>query len=156
MALKSRKQKSEQQAAPDAPEKVKRSAQLRAAFAMTRRSDPRFLLLFLSTGIGVFAIMLALGFAFGQPIFWGIAGVFLAAAAMMVVFTRRAQAAAYREIEGQPGAAAAVLQAPRRGSPSSSHRRSVECSAWPPTRRCTSFRSATRTARSRCGGCSRR
>jgi hypothetical protein len=113
MALKSRKQKSDQQASPDAPEKVKRSAQLRAAFTMTRRSDPRFLLAFLSTGVGVFVVMLALGFVFGQPIFWGIAGVFLAAAAMMVVFTRRAQAAAYREIEGQPGAAAAVLQGMR-------------------------------------------
>jgi hypothetical protein len=98
---------------PDDPEKPKRSAQLRAAFTMTRRADPQFLLIFLGTGVGVLAVMVALGFAFGQPIFYGIAGIFLAAAAMMVVFTRRAQGAAYREIEGQPGAAAAVLQGMR-------------------------------------------
>ncbi len=97
----------------DAPTKPKRGAQLRAAFTMTRRADPRFLPIFLGTGLGVFVVMFGVGLILGQPIYYGIIGLLIALVAMMVVFTRRAQAAAYSEIDGQPGAAAAVLQGMR-------------------------------------------
>ena len=66
-------------------------------------------------GIVTFGVFLAIGFLIGHPIYLGILGFLLAFLAMAIVFGRRAERAAFGQMEGQPGAAAAVLQNIGRG-----------------------------------------
>jgi hypothetical protein len=90
-----------------------KSAQIRMAVKATRDADPKFLPLVLGIPIAVFAVLLGLGFVLGSPILFGIIGFLLALIVAVVVFGRRATAAQFTAIEGQPGAAAAVLMSLR-------------------------------------------
>lgn len=90
-------------------------AQIRAAFRMTRQADPKVGLYLALTGLGVLAVFVAIGFAADHPIYAAIIGIPFALLAATVVFGRRAERAAFSQIEGQPGAAAAVLNSLRRG-----------------------------------------
>jgi hypothetical protein len=69
----------------------------------------------LATGFLVLAVMLAIGFLIGHPIYLGLIGLMLGLLAATIVFGRRAERAAFRQVEGQPGAAAAALNMLRRG-----------------------------------------
>ncbi|KAF0646923.1 membrane protein [Streptomyces fradiae ATCC 10745 = DSM 40063] len=82
---------------------------------MTRRSDPKVGLVIAGVGIVVFGALLGIGFLIGHPVYLGILGFLLAFLAMAIVFGRRAERAAFGQMEGQPGAAAAVLQNVGRG-----------------------------------------
>ncbi len=91
----------------------RKTAQVRAAFTMTRRSDPKMLPIVLGIVLAVLLAFVLIGFLVGHPIYFSILGLLAAAAAGTIVFSRRAQAAAFGQVEGQPGAAAAVLQSMR-------------------------------------------
>jgi hypothetical protein len=82
---------------------------------MTRRVDSKVGLVLAAVGIVTFGVVLAIGFLIGHPIYAGILGFFLAFLAMAVIFGRRAERAAFGQLEGQPGAAAAVLENVGRG-----------------------------------------
>jgi hypothetical protein len=69
----------------------------------------------LATGFVTFAVVLAIGFLVGHPIYAGLMGLMLALLAATIIFGRRAEKAAYSQVEGQPGAAAAALNMMRRG-----------------------------------------
>ena len=101
-------------AAGDAPKKG-RIKQIREVYKMTRENDPKLPAVLAAWGLGVLAVFVALGFALGSWVFYLIFGVPVAVLAMMIVFGRRAQKAAYLSIKGQPGAAASVLDTLRRG-----------------------------------------
>jgi len=90
-------------------------AQIRAAFQMTRRADPRVTWVLLGCFVGVLAVAVGVGFLVGHPVYSSILGVVLGALVVTIVFGRRAERAAYGQVEGQPGAAAAVLDTLRRG-----------------------------------------
>ncbi|HEU0131778.1 MAG TPA: DUF4191 domain-containing protein [Mycobacteriales bacterium] len=97
-----------------APElKTGKLAQIRQMVAMTREADPRYV------PVVAVAIVLAVGVAFtvGMLLAGPILGVLLAIPAGLIAFTvvtgRRGQAAAFTKIEGQPGAAYAILQSLR-------------------------------------------
>ncbi len=92
-----------------------RLAQLRTAYAMTKKADPRVPLIMIVAGLGVLGVFVALGFALSRPIAFAVAGVFAGVLTSMIIFARRTERAAYTQIEGQPGAAAAVLNVLRRG-----------------------------------------
>ncbi|MCL2586544.1 MAG: DUF4191 domain-containing protein, partial [Streptosporangiales bacterium] len=92
-----------------------RLAQIAQTYKMTRQADPRIGLVIAAVGIVTFGVVLALGFLIGHPIFAGILGALLGLLAMAVVFGRRAERAAFGQLEGKPGAAAAVLQNVGRG-----------------------------------------
>jgi hypothetical protein len=83
---------------------------MRQAFTVTRQADNRLVPYLVITAVGIFALFYVLGLLltgnFWLPI---IVGLLFAAIAVMFVFSRRAQASAYRQAEGQPGAAAYVL-----------------------------------------------
>jgi hypothetical protein len=83
---------------------------------MTKKADPRIGLIllgwFLLVGAVVFGLLLLLPGHWALDLVGGILGGLLAA---LIVFGRRAQRAGYRQIEGQPGAAAAALGMLRRG-----------------------------------------
>ena len=100
----------------NAPAKQGRIKQIGASYRMTKQSDPRIGLVLL----GVFVVAGALGYLlfFFLPGGWIldlVTAVMIGLLAVLVVFGRRAQRAAYAQIEGQPGAAAAALGTLRRG-----------------------------------------
>lgn len=99
----------------DSAENAGRLKQIALTYKMTRRSDPKIGLVLAGLGIVVFGVLLAIGFAIGHPLYLGILGFVLAVLAMLIVFGRRAEAAAFGQMEGQPGAAAAVLDRVGRG-----------------------------------------
>lgn len=92
-----------------------RIAQIRQAYTMTKRADPMIGLIVGGIGIGILAVLLVIGFVVGHPIYLGVLGLVLGLLAAVVVFGRRAERAAFGQLEGQPGAAAAVLDSIRRG-----------------------------------------
>jgi hypothetical protein len=92
-----------------------RLAQIAQTYKMTRQADSKIGLVLAAVGIVTFGVILALGFLIDHPIWAGILGLLLALLAMAVVFGRRAERAAFGQLEGKPGAAAAVLQNVGRG-----------------------------------------
>lgn len=95
-----------------AKKKVPRGArlkQIKQAFAVTRQNDPKVLPYLLAAFFGPFLLLLALGFVIDQPIYLGFLGLLVALIVTAFVFGRRVQATAYSQVEGQLGAAAAVL-----------------------------------------------
>ncbi|CAL9397416.1 DUF4191 domain-containing protein [Streptomyces sp. enrichment culture] len=99
----------------DAAANPGRLKQIALTYKMTRRSDPKVGLVIAGVGIVVFGALLGIGFLIGHPVYLGILGFLLAFLAMAIVFGRRAERAAFGQMEGQPGAAAAVLQNIGRG-----------------------------------------
>ncbi|MEU2153792.1 DUF4191 domain-containing protein [Streptomyces sp. NPDC019396] len=92
-----------------------RLKQIALTYKMTRRSDPKVGLILGAVGIVTFGVLLAIGFLIGHPYYLGLLGLLLGFLAMAIVFGRRAERAAFGQMEGQPGAAAAVLQNVGRG-----------------------------------------
>ena len=98
------------------PSKPGRIAQIKQSYTITKQSDPKIGLILLGTfllaGLAGFALMLLVFRSLWFPIAMG---VLVGLLATLIVFGRRAAAAAYQQIEGRPGAAAAALQQLRRG-----------------------------------------
>lgn len=92
-----------------------RLAQVRSAYTMTRKADPRIGLVLLGLFAAVMVVFVGLGLALGQPILWSILGLTVAALVVTVVFGRRAERSAYKQVEGQPGAALSALGTLRKG-----------------------------------------
>jgi hypothetical protein len=87
-----------------------RLRQIRVAFTQTRAVDNRLVLYMVLAAIAGLAVPLALLIWLGSPIMGVIAGLVTAAASAISVLGIRGQRAAIAQIEGQPGAALAVLQ----------------------------------------------
>ncbi|WP_415950755.1 DUF4191 domain-containing protein [Streptomyces sp. KLOTTS4A1] len=92
-----------------------RLKQIALTYKMTRRADPKIGLIIAAVGIVTLGVFLAIGFLIGHPVYLGILGFVLAFLAMAIIFGRRAEKAAFGQMEGQPGAAAAVLDNVGRG-----------------------------------------
>ena len=100
----------------DKPAKQGRLSQLAQSYTMTRQSDPRIGLILLGTFL--LTALVAFGILILVPGHWAfdiLGAVLFGVLAALIVFGRRAQRAGYRQIEGQPGAAAAALGMLRRG-----------------------------------------
>ena len=102
----------------DKPESAKkgRLKQIAASYRMTKEADPKIGLILL----GVFVVGAAIGFGLfwllpGMWAFDLIGAIMIGLIAALFVFGRRAQKAAFSQIEGKPGAAAAALGMLRRG-----------------------------------------
>ncbi|GAA0604265.1 DUF4191 domain-containing protein [Sporichthya brevicatena] len=92
-----------------------RGRQIIDAYKMTARVDkllPLWLLLGLVVGFGVF---FGITMLFLHPIIATIVGILFGILGLLFIFGQRVQKAAYTEIEGQPGAAAAALNTMKRG-----------------------------------------
>jgi hypothetical protein len=92
-----------------------RLKQIALTYKMTRKADPKVGLIVAGVGVVTFGVFLAIGFLIDAPVYLGILGFLVAFLAMAIVFGRRAEAAAFGQMEGQPGAAAAVLDNVGRG-----------------------------------------
>jgi Domain of unknown function (DUF4191) len=99
----------------DKPAKEGRLRQLAAAYSMTKEYDRRIGVILLSVFLVVVAVCVGLGFVLGHPILVGIFGVTFGVLVALIVFGRRAERAAYGQVEGRPGAAGAALAMLRRG-----------------------------------------
>jgi hypothetical protein len=91
----------------------KRSAQIREAFVVTRRRDKRLLPYLALAFIVTLAVFEVAGILVGSPIVFSIFAVIAAVLVAFIVFGQRAQRSALGEIEGQPGAAAAIIDSMR-------------------------------------------
>ncbi|MGW8848572.1 DUF4191 domain-containing protein, partial [Streptomyces xiamenensis] len=92
-----------------------RLKQIALTYKMTKRVDRWIGLVISAVGLGTFGVILGIGFLIGHPIYLGILGFLVALLTTAIVFGRRAERAAFSQMEGQPGAAAAVLENLRRG-----------------------------------------
>ncbi|MCC3770909.1 DUF4191 domain-containing protein [Streptomyces sp. UNOC14_S4] len=99
----------------ETPENPGRLKQIALTYKMTKKVDPKVGLVVAAVGIVTFGVLLAIGFWIDHPVYLGILGFLLAFLAMAIVFGRRAEHAAFGQLEGQPGAAAAVLENIGRG-----------------------------------------
>lgn len=86
---------------------------MRAVWGLTRKSDPRLPLIVLGTALAALAVFVVVGIVIGHPIYFAILGVLAATLGGTTVFGRRATKSMYSQVEGQPGAAASVLQTMR-------------------------------------------
>lgn len=94
--------------------KAGRLAQIRETYRLTKKSYPRLGFTLLGTFLLVFGAFLLVGYLTGW--WWiGFLGFSVSLVATAVLFGRRAERSAYAQIEGQPGAAAAVLNSMRGG-----------------------------------------
>jgi hypothetical protein len=81
---------------------------------MTREQDPKTPLLVLGPAIGVLAVLVVVGgLVLHNWVLFSIIGVLLAIITGTTIFGRRATRTMYLQVEGRPGAAAAVLQGMR-------------------------------------------
>jgi hypothetical protein len=94
--------------------KTNRLKQLSSAYAMTKKSDPKIGLVLLGVFLAAALVFGALGWFVIHPVFGVLLGLLAGVLAALIVFGRRAEKAAYGQIEGQPGAAAAALGVLRR------------------------------------------
>lgn len=92
-----------------------RLKQIALTYKMTRRVDRRIGWILAGVGLLTLGIVLGIGLLIGHPVYLGILGVLLAFLTTAIVFGRRAERAAFGQMEGQPGAAAAVLENVGRG-----------------------------------------
>jgi hypothetical protein len=88
--------------------------QFKLAFERTREADPRLVpYLLIAGGLGFLVPFLVFWLALGMLVFGIAFGFTTALFAAMMVFNRRVSAAQFEMLEGQPGAAAVVLQSLR-------------------------------------------
>jgi hypothetical protein len=102
-------------AKPAKPKKTGRLKQFWQVFTMTRKADPIVVWLMLLALLGgalvgvLLAVLLSGGSVFTFVV-WVIVGVFGGLLGALILLGRRAERAAYGQIEGQPGATGAVLR----------------------------------------------
>ena len=97
------------------PKKPGRVAQVRQVFTAARAVDPQIGWWMALAFLGVLLVAVVIGVLTHFLVFALIIGIAFAALAATIVLSRRAERAAYRQIEGQPGAVGATLSSLRRG-----------------------------------------
>jgi Domain of unknown function (DUF4191) len=100
---------------PADPSSMGRIQQLRMVAGIIRKQNPRALPLVALAGIGIAAVVIVIGWAVG--LIWGFVplGILGGLLGAMLLFGRFATSAQYAALDGQPGAAAAILQGLRGG-----------------------------------------
>jgi hypothetical protein len=81
--------------------------------SLVNQGDKKALPITIGSGVAIIAVLVVVGLLTGTAAFLIPFGVLAGVATTMILFGRFAQAAQYRAIEGQPGAAAAVMQSMR-------------------------------------------
>jgi hypothetical protein len=99
--------------APDPADKPGRVAQVKAVWTMTRENDPKAIPLILGPALGILAVLVVVGILIGQIVIFSIAAVLVSIITGTSIFGRRATKTMYAQVEGRPGAAAAILQGMR-------------------------------------------
>jgi len=103
--------------ASGAPKEKKqgRLSQIRDVYRISKQADPVIGWYMLLSFLVVFGVLLVIGFLVKLPWIFGFFGVLFGILAATLIMSRRAERAAYSQIEGQAGAAGAALTSIRRG-----------------------------------------
>jgi hypothetical protein len=101
--------------APAAPKKAGRFAQIRQVFTAAKGVDPTIGWWMALAALGTLAVMVGIGLLVNYVVYFVILGLPMAALAASTVLSIRAKRAAYKSIEGQPGASGAALSSLRKG-----------------------------------------
>ena len=83
---------------------------IKQAYSLTRQNDRPLPWILLGTFLGVAVVVEVIAILLGSPYLFIPIAVLLGVLAALIVFGRRAQGSAYRQAEGQPGAAAWALE----------------------------------------------
>ena len=86
---------------------------IKQAYSLTRKNDPKLPWIMLIAFVAVFAVIELIGILIDSPFLLLPLAIIAGALAALVIFGRRAQGSAYRQVEGQPGAASWVLEGMR-------------------------------------------
>jgi hypothetical protein len=87
-----------------------RLKQIRMVAGLIHKSNPKAMPIVIGSGLGVLAVLVVVGLLTGLAAFLIPLGVLLGLLVALILFGRYSQAAQFSAIEGQPGAAAAILQ----------------------------------------------
>ena len=98
-----------------APKKDGRLSQIRQVFTAAHSVDPLIGWWMALAAVGTIVVMLLIGLLVNMPIYFLVLGLPMAALAGSIVLSFRAKRAAYKSIEGKPGAAGAALSSLRKG-----------------------------------------
>jgi hypothetical protein len=91
----------------------KQARMIKQAYTLTRKNDPKLPWILLIWFVAVAAVIELAGILLGSPFIFLPLALVSGGLAALIVFGRRAQGSAYRQVEGQPGAAAWVLEGMR-------------------------------------------
>jgi hypothetical protein len=86
---------------------------IKQAYTLTAKNDPKLPWILLITFVAVAAVVELIGILLSLPLVFIPLALLFGLLAALIVFGRRAQGSAYRQVEGQPGAAAWVLEGMR-------------------------------------------
>src|SRR5215212_6310158 len=87
---------------------------IKQAYSLTRKNDPKLPWILLIAFVAVFAVVEVFAIlVLDSPFFFLPIAILLGALVALIIFGRRAQGTAYRQVEGQPGAASWVLEGMR-------------------------------------------
>ena len=86
---------------------------IKQAYTLTRKNDPKLPWIMLIAFVVVAGLIELVGILFGSPFLFLPLAIIAGGLAALILFGRRAQGSAYRQVEGQPGAAAWVLEGMR-------------------------------------------
>src|SRR3954463_536515 len=75
---------------------------IKQAYSLTRKNDPKLPWILLITFVAVFAVVELIAVLLGSPWLSLPIAILLGVLAALVIFGRRAQGTAYRQVEGQP------------------------------------------------------
>lgn len=98
-----------------APEKQSQLAIIKDAYKLVKRDNPKSLIWCLLALILVMALGITIGNNLGHPIYFGLLSFPLSVLVAFYLFSKFANTAAFKSIEGQMGAGASVLMSIRRG-----------------------------------------
>jgi hypothetical protein len=86
---------------------------IKQAYTLTAKNDPKLPWILLIAFVVVAGVIELVGILFDSPFIFLPLALITGALAALIIFGRRAQGSAYRQVEGQPGAAAWVLEGMR-------------------------------------------
>src|SRR5215218_9006066 len=89
------------------------AAMIKQAYSLTRKNDPKLPWVLLIWFVAVAGVIELAGILFNSPFLFLPLAIVSGGLAALIIFGRRAQGSAYRQVEGQPGAAAWVLEGMR-------------------------------------------
>jgi Domain of unknown function (DUF4191) len=109
------RKESAKSAAPKKAGRFRQLRQLREVFSAAHGVDPLIGWWMVLAALGALVVMVAIGVLVKNLVYFVVLGIPLAAVAASLVLSIRAKRAAYKSIEGKPGAAGAALSSLRRG-----------------------------------------
>lgn len=92
------------------PKRFRRIRQIGEAYRMTRKADRWVGWVLLGVFLAGWGLMVGIGLLVGQELYFAILGLPIGVMVALIIFGRRAERAAYSQVEGQPGAGASVVQ----------------------------------------------